>query len=87
MSNVKCQMLFYYPIPTSSPLYEIYLEMIYNGLNLKKIEKARQLTGVKTVYFVINDYWLDAKKRIAEASELAGEIQNFNGRVWAFKFE
>ena len=61
--------------------------MIYNGLNLKKIEKARQLTGVKTVYFVINDYWLDAKKRIAEASELAGEIQNFNGRVWAFKFE
>jgi hypothetical protein len=82
----KIQQLFYYPIPTSSPLYEIYLDMIYNGPTMKKIEKARALTGVEKIYFVVNNYWLDAKKRIAEAEKIADEDINIEGKVRIFGF-
>lgn len=78
--------LFYYPIPTASPLYEIYLRMVYDGPSLEYIEEARELTGAQRVYFVINDYWLDAKKRVEQAREIADEEKEFAGKVWVFRF-
>ncbi|PIR05564.1 hypothetical protein COV56_02130 [Candidatus Kuenenbacteria bacterium CG11_big_fil_rev_8_21_14_0_20_37_9] len=85
--NSKIQNLFYYPIPTSSPLYDIYLKMVYDEPKLKYINTARELTGVKTVYFVINDYWLDFKKRVEQAELIANRIKNINNKIWVFKFE
>ncbi|HOZ36931.1 MAG TPA: hypothetical protein PLR18_03850 [bacterium] len=82
----KQQQMFYYPIPTSSPLYEIYLDIIYNGVTLDKIEKARSLTGASKVYLVINSYWLDAKKRVAEAESLTHEVKNIDNKVWVLGF-
>lgn len=79
--------LFYYPIPTSSPLYEIYLKMIYDGPSLEYINQARELTGVTRIYFVINDYWLNAKKRIGQAREIADEEFNINDKIWVFRFD
>ncbi|HRY63503.1 MAG TPA: hypothetical protein P5267_02810, partial [Patescibacteria group bacterium] len=83
----KVQQLFYYPIPTSSPLYEIYLDLIYNGVTMEKIQKARELTGASKVYLVINDYWLDAKKRVEEAKLLTKRHEEIEGRVWVFGFK
>lgn len=85
-SSEEGRELFYYPIPTSSPLYEIYLDIIYNGVTREKIEKARALTGAAKVYLVINSYWLDAKKRIGEAQMLTGEYEEIEGKVWVFGF-
>ena len=87
MSNVKCQMLFYYPIPTSSPLYDLYLKMVYDQPRMEYINQARQLTGAERVYVVINDYWLDAKKRIEQAREIADLEINIDNQVWVFRFE
>jgi hypothetical protein len=82
----KTQKIFYYPIPTSSPLYEIYLDLIYNGVTREKIQKARELAGAEEVYLVINSYWLDAKKRVEEAKLLADEYEEIEGKVWVFGF-
>ena len=78
---------FYYPIPTSSELYEIYLKMVYNGPSLAYINQARELTGVTRIYFVINDYWLDAKKRVEQTRVIANEEFNIVDKVWVFRFE
>ncbi len=75
--------LFYYPVPTGSPLYKIYLDMIYYGPTLNQVKEK---TGVQTVYFVINDYWLDAEKRIVETRTIANEAFNINKKIWIFKF-
>ncbi len=79
--------LFYYPIPTSSPLYDIYLKMVYDGPSLNLIQQAEVLTGVKQIYFVINNYWLDNKKIIQQASELTPIKKNINNKVWIFRFD
>lgn len=81
------QKIFYYPLPTSSPLYEIYLKMVYQGPKIEYINQARQLVKVKKVYLVINDYWLDAKKIIKQAQDIADNYKEFNGRVWVFEFD
>ncbi len=81
------QKLFYYPLPTSSPLYSIYLKMVYQGPKIKYINQARQLTGTDEVYFVINSYWLDAKKIIQQAKKIAVDYRQFNGHVWVFSFK
>lgn len=82
--TINNQQLFYYPIPTSSPLYEIYLDIIYNGVTREKIQKAQALTGAEKVYLVINSYWLDAKKRAEEAKLLTNNRENIGGKVWVF---
>lgn len=79
--------LFYYPIPTSSPLYDIYLKMVYNKPSLDLIQQAADLTDVKRIYFVINDYWLDSQKIVAQASKLADAEKNIHDRVWIFEFD
>lgn len=81
------QQVFYYPIPTSSPLYEIYLKMVYQGPKMEYIKQARQLVETKKVYLVINDYWLDFKQIINQAREIADDEINFNDRVWVFVFD
>ncbi len=79
--------LFYYPIPTSSPLYKLYLKMVYEGVKLDYIYQASHLTDVNQIYFVINNYWLDSQKIIGTASQITNKYKNINNQVWIFKFE
>jgi len=65
--------LFYYPIPTTSPLYEIYLDMVYKAPTKNRLQKAMEITGAETGYFVINDYWLDYEKIVEQANNEFGE--------------
>lgn len=79
--------IFYYPLPTSSPLYAIYLDMVYQTPSRKNAEQAQALTGVRTVYFVLNDYWENAATLKALAKMEADEwIDIGNGRVTIFTY-
>jgi hypothetical protein len=73
--------LFYYPIPTSSPLYQYYLDMVYKEASRATMLHAMELTGVNRAYFVLNSYWLDAEKIAARAAQDANSLQRFEGNV------
>lgn len=78
--------LFYYPIPTTSPLYQLYLDMVYIAPTQKRLSEALDITGADVAYFVINDYWLDFDKRVAQAKE---EFETYhvigNNDIYIFK--
>jgi hypothetical protein len=78
--------LFYYPVPTGGALYQTYLKMI-DTPQLSTIDEARKLTGVDTVYVVLNDYWWAADKLGPELAAIANNhtmIQN--GKIQIFIF-
>ena len=66
--TADCQTIFYYPVPTSSPLYQYYLDMVYREASRMTMENAMDLVGVRRAYFVLNSYWLDAEKIALRAS-------------------
>ncbi len=88
-SGPEMQPIFYYPVPTSSPLYELFLEM--NETPTKKTaEQARQLTDVDEVFFVVNDYWNNAQQttEIAKGnSDNWFEIDNGKATVFVYRFD
>ncbi|MDO8571214.1 MAG: hypothetical protein Q7R79_00870 [bacterium] len=53
--NGSEQSLFYYPIPTSSPLAQYYVEMRQRP-SIEIIQKAMDLIGVQRAYFVVHSY-------------------------------
>lgn len=80
-------LLFYYPIPTSSPLYQYYLDMVYKKPSRETMFAAMDLTGVNTGYFVLNKYWRAFAKISAEARLSADSWQEIdNGEIYVFKY-
>ncbi|MDD5289708.1 MAG: hypothetical protein PHT40_00730 [Patescibacteria group bacterium] len=78
---------FYYPLPTSSPLYKIYLNITYQGIKPEFISEAKKITGVDTVFVIFADYWTNFKKLIPAAKQSAKvyfEINN--GKIWVFEY-
>ncbi|MFH1193820.1 MAG: hypothetical protein V1661_02395 [bacterium] len=54
--------IFYYPIPTGGPLYNEFLNLVYNNAGAKSAENAKILTGAETAYVVLPSYWENYKK-------------------------
>ena len=80
--------LFYYPIPTSSLLYQYYLDMAYKKPSRETMFRALDLAGVKEGYFVLNKYWWAFKKILDEAKLSASSWQSINnGEVYVFKYK
>jgi hypothetical protein len=80
--------LFYYPIPTSSPLYNYYLDMVYKKPSRETMFQAMDLAGVNQGYFVLNKYWWAFKKILDEAKLSADSFMDFNnGEDFMFKYE
>ncbi|MCC7357377.1 hypothetical protein IT408_02605 [Candidatus Uhrbacteria bacterium] len=52
--------IFFYPIPTGGPLYELFLRLTYRDQTLYPIKDAAQLTQSDEIYVIINDYWWNA---------------------------
>ncbi|MFH0819676.1 MAG: hypothetical protein V1892_01450 [bacterium] len=78
---------FYYPIPTSSPLYTYYLSMVYDNPSPEITTEAMKLVGVKEAYFVINNYWWHFDKIIKEAKKTANTWQSIdNEKIYIFKY-
>lgn len=80
---------FYYPLPTSSPLYQTFLDMAYEAPSRDNAKKAAVMTGASTVYFVLNAYWTDAADTAQRAKLEADEwtaIENGAAYVFTYRF-
>jgi len=71
--------LFYYPLPTSSPLYQSYLDLAYQKKPINSVlNKIVAQTSQSDIYFVINDYWdgfaniVDEHKKNATSWQIIG---------------
>lgn len=80
--------IFYYPIPTSSPLYQYYLDMVYKKPDRETMIAAMDLAGVNNGYFVLNKYWRNFVK-IADEAKLSsdGWEEIDGGQAYVFKYE
>ncbi len=86
ISNPKSQ-IFYYPIPTGGPLYQYYLDMVYEKPSHETMLAAMKLAGVNEGYFVLNKYWWASPKILAEAKLEANGWQEFDkGEVYVFRY-
>lgn len=80
--------IFAYPIPTSSPLYALFLDMIERTPTLATVQDVKDLTGASYVYFVVHDYWWEADERIEEAKKITDTwFTSEDGTVTVFLFE
>jgi hypothetical protein len=79
-------MLFYYPIPTSSALYEEFLEMNVSGGSAAVARRAMDLVGADVLYFVVNDYWHRAGHVVASAKRQADGWWTVGGAAHVFKY-
>jgi len=80
--------IYFYPIPTSSPLYQFYLDMVYKNPDKKTMVRAMDLAGVKQGYFVLNNYWTNANKIIPRAMTEADWWEKIDdGKIWVFYFK
>ncbi len=78
--------IFAYPIPTSGPLYTLFLTMITTP-NLETIAQAHDLTGASRIYFVVHNYWWEADLRIAETKKIADAyFTSADGTITVFVF-
>ncbi len=78
---------FYYSIPTGAPLYQSYLSMVYQGASRETMERAMRQVNVPTAFFVIDSYWTDAPKIIAQAKKTADDWQEIDGgKVYIFRY-
>lgn len=79
---------FYYPIPTSTPLYQYYLNMVYEpGPTEEHAEQAMEFMQVDLMYLVVNEYWYRSDKIIDLAKHTADEwVAMDNNRIYIFKY-
>jgi len=80
--------VYFYPIPTGGPLYQIYLKMVYDKPSRANALEATDLTGINTVYFAINKYWWAFDKIVEEAKIEASSFKIINdGEIYIFKYQ
>lgn len=79
--------VFYYSIPSGGPLYGYYLDMVYRGQKRETMEAAMALANVKHAYFILDDYWANAKTIAEGAKKTADEWHGIDGeKVWIFMY-
>jgi hypothetical protein len=54
--------IFYYPIPTGGPLYNEFLNLVYNNAGARSAQNAKLLTGAQTAYIILPSYWENYEK-------------------------
>lgn len=79
--------IYFYPVPTSGPLYQYYLNMVYEKANKATMLEAMNLAGVNEAYFVLNKYWWAFSKILDEAKLEADSWQKIgDGEIYIFKY-
>lgn len=79
--------LFYYPIPTSSPMYQFYVDMVYKMPSQQIINDAAEFINIDTVYFVVNKYWARSREIINLAKKQADYWTALdNDSIYIFKY-
>ena len=79
--------VFFYPIPTGGPLYQVYLDMTKQP-SRELVAQAASLGQSRLVYVVLNNYWWNAET-VAEALRKISDrwTQINNGTVRIYRFE
>jgi len=67
------EQLYYYPIPTSSPLYSYYLTLVEKTQSPETINDAIRFMNAEHAYVVINDYWAHSAEIINTLKSAAFE--------------
>jgi len=79
--------IYFYPIPTGGPLYQYYLQMVYNSPDQETAYKAMDLAGTKELYLVINKYWYESDKIIKAAKVTADSwLEIADHEIYIFKY-
>ena len=65
--------VFYYPIPTGGPLYNEFLNLVYNNAGEKAAANAKNLTGAEIAYIALPSYW-ENYERIKENLKIKMDI-------------
>jgi hypothetical protein len=78
--------IYFYPIPTGGPLYQYYLQMVYQKPSRLAMLQALDLAGVNEGYLIINKYWHESGKIINEAKLTADDWSAVNNDVYIFKY-
>lgn len=85
--NTAYGQLYFYPIPTSSPLYPLYLNMAEGTPSQEIIHNVRNLMGVEKIYMILDSYWTNFKSQTKKIAPLAKEINEIdNGKAVVFVF-
>jgi hypothetical protein len=79
--------VFFYPIPTGGPLYEIFLKIVYGQPSRDTIKDAAKLGKSELVYVVLNDYWWRAEtvsEALREIADTDAAIGDGKDRIYKF---
>lgn len=82
----KSEQIYFYPIPTGGPLYQYYLDMVYKKPDRENVAGAFALSGADTIYLVINRYWNNSRRLIAEAQITADNWWQIDKEIFIFKY-
>jgi len=81
------QSIYFYPIPTGGPLYQYYLDMVYDHADRQNMLEAMNFAGVSRAYLIINKYWWASDKIIAEAKMSANYWEKLDdGKIYIFEY-
>ncbi|HPY08614.1 MAG: hypothetical protein ACOX0H_00610 [Patescibacteria group bacterium] len=79
--------IYFYPIPTGGPLYQYYLQMVYNQPERETAYQAMELTKTNELYLVINKYWYESDKIIKAAKVTADSWSKIaDQEIYIFKY-
>jgi len=79
--------MFFYPIPTSSPLYKLYIDYVDNIESEDTIKTAMKIANVKEAYLVLNRYWWSFPVIVKKANHHAIKSWTIdNGEIHIFKY-
>lgn len=79
--------LYFYPIPTSSPLYDAYLEMAEGNPSEKVLKGVRELMGVEKIFMIFPSYWTNFEAQRKKISQIAKQtIELHDGKIIVFEF-
>ncbi len=78
--------IFYYPIPTGDPLYQIFLDTNAALGRREAVRKAMDLAGVHTAYYVVSYYWWHAQEIILTAKRNADASWSVSDEDYVFKY-
>lgn len=80
--------IFFYPIPTGGPLYQLFLNMVEQTPSRDIMDSAMALTGADQAFFAIHDYWWQAPEIIENSKTIADDWFSIgDGQITIFVFK
>ena len=87
VASARPEQLYFYPIPTGNALYAVFLDANAALGERETIERAMDLTGADTVYYVVSYYWWNARRITVGAGRDADKHWSVDERNWVFRYE